>query len=221
LYRKLGACHRVKFFQLPCNAGTYVAKTFGLKYAKGEFITCHDSDDWSHPMRIQLQTQPLIKDANLVATISDWVRLNEDGVPYARGVLPIMRLNPASPLFRKSTVLKKMGAWDLVRTGADSEFIHRLKLIYGGDRIERIRQPLTFGAHRPGSLMTALDSGYSENNKDNKRLDYWESWRYWHINCIQLGNIPSLDIEAGKTRPFNAPDSLQIDANVIKLCLEA
>lgn len=211
---------RIKCVSLPCNAGTYVAKTVGLQHAKGEFITCHDSDDWSHPARIERQMQPLLKYTQLVATISDWVRLEENGVPYARGAFPLMRLNPASPLFRRSLVLKKTGVWDLVRTGADSEFIARLKLVFGRDSVKRIRQPLAFGAHRPGSLMTALDTGYTSDNKNNNRLLYWEAWSHWHINMTQQGKIPFIDITTAHIRPFNTPEALQVPESVIRLCLK-
>lgn len=211
---------RIKCVSLPCNAGTYVAKTVGLQYAKGEFITCHDSDDWAHPSRIARQMQPLLKDAQLVATISDWVRLDEHGVPYARGAFPLMRLNPASPLFRRSAVLQKTGVWDLVRTGADSEFIARLKLVFGRDSVKRIRQPLAFGAHRTGSLMTAADTGYTQDHKNNSRLEYWEAWGRWHINMVQQGKMPSIHVETAHLRPFDTPKTLQVPESVIQLCLK-
>src|SRR5688572_25469083 len=50
---------RLRFIRLPRNAGTYVAKHVGLQHALGEFVTCHDSDDWSHPCRIERQLAPL------------------------------------------------------------------------------------------------------------------------------------------------------------------
>ncbi len=210
---------RIKYLRLPCNAGTYVAKTAGLQHAKGEFITCHDSDDWAHPSRIAKQLQPLLEDAQLIATISDWVRLQEDGLPFTRGVFPLMRLNPASPLFRKSAVLQKTGVWDLVRAGADSEFSARLKLVFGRNSVKRIRQPLTFGAHRPGSLMTSADTGYTQDHKNNSRLQYWEAWGQWHIHMLQRGMLPSLQIDIDVARPFQAPETLLVEQSVIASCL--
>lgn len=210
---------RIKYLRLPCNAGTYVAKTLGLQHAKGEFVTCHDSDDWAHPQRIELQMQPLMQNKKLVATISDWVRLDEQGIPYARGVFPLMRLNPASPLFRRSIVLEKTGAWDLVRTGADSEFIARLKLVFGRKSVKRIRLPLVFGAHRAGSLMTAADTGYSGNLNNNARQHYREAWGNWHITLTQQGKTPFMHSRAEEARPFATQPSVQVAESAIQLCL--
>jgi hypothetical protein len=152
---------RVRAVLLPCNVGTYVAKTVGLELARGGFVTCHDSDDWSHPLRIERQMLPLLKDSRLVATTSQWVRIQDDGVFYARPVHPLARMNPASPLFRKQAVLQRTGAWDAVRTGADSEFQTRLRLVFGRRAVRRLALPLTLGAHHAASLMNAAATGYS------------------------------------------------------------
>lgn len=61
---------RVRVLRLPVNGGTYLAKSLGLQMARGEFVTCHDSDDWSHPLKIERQVRPLLEDASLVATTS-------------------------------------------------------------------------------------------------------------------------------------------------------
>lgn len=120
---------RIKIISLPQNVGTYAAKRIGLIQAKGEFVTCHDSDDWSHPEKLFRQISPLLLNPKLICSISDWVRLQDNGIFYARAVYPLKRLNPSSLLFRRADVLQKAGVWDCVKTGADSEFIARLKLI--------------------------------------------------------------------------------------------
>lgn len=181
---------RVKYMRLTCNAGTYVAKTVGLHHAKGEFVTCHDSDDWSHPLRIERQMRPLLVNKRLVATTSKWVRMEDDGTYYARPVHPLSRLNPASPLFRRREVLAKAGLWDAVRTGADSEFLSRLRLVFGRQAVHRLAQPLTFGAHRADSLMNAADTGHSVGGISPQRLAYAEAWTRWHIAELNEGRKP-------------------------------
>lgn len=210
---------RVIYVRLPCNVGTFVAKSIGLRRSSGEFVTCHDSDDWSHPMRIERQIHPLLENAQLVFTTSQWVRIQDDGAYYARPVHPLMRMNPASPMFRKNKVLAQAGGWDAVRTGADSEFLARLKLVFGRRAMHRVVQPLTFGAHRPDSLMTATDTGYSATGMSPTRLAYWEGWGHHHINELRAGRKPYLSADLLADRQFAAPDAIVVPRRDIEMCL--
>lgn len=214
---------RVRILELPRNIGTYAAKSIGLARARGEFITCHDSDDWSHPEKIARQVAPLLADRRLVCTVSSWVRIQDDGVYFARPVHPLMRLNPSSPLFRRDRVLREAGAWDCVRTGADSEFLARLRIVYGPKAIRKIRQPLALGSHRPDSLMTAASTGYSEAGISPQRLDYWEAWSRWHIETLARGQRPFIPADvraAALARPFPVPPSLRVPVEDIEYCLK-
>jgi glycosyltransferase involved in cell wall biosynthesis len=212
--------HRIRFLRLPRNVGTYVAKNIGLEYATGEFVTCHDSDDWAHPLKIERQVAPLLADSKLVFTTSYWVRMQDDGIYYARPVYPLMRLNPASPLFRKQQVLELAGAWDPVRTGADSEFLARLKLVFGPQRMKRIMQPLTLGSHHPDSLMTAQKTGYNADGMSPSRLAYWESWNRWHVDRLRTKRIPKLEPFTSSTRSFLAPQEIQVPFEDIDYCVQ-
>ncbi|TNJ34067.1 glycosyltransferase family 2 protein [Prosthecochloris vibrioformis] len=209
---------RVRYIGLPCNVGTYVAKNIGLRYAKGEFVTCHDSDDWSHPLKIERQVMPLLQNRKLICTTSDWVRMQDDGTYYARPVHPLKRFNPSSPLFRRKEVLETTGAWDCVRTGADSEFAARLKIVFGRKAVLRIRQPLAFGAHRPGSLMTDADTGYTAGRVPPDRLDYWESWTWWQINELRAKRKPRMP-SMTEARAFKAPEAIVVPQESIEQCM--
>ncbi|CAA6824528.1 MAG: Glycosyltransferase [uncultured Sulfurovum sp.] len=211
--------NRVRLIQLKRNVGTYVAKNIALVQAKGKYITCHDSDDWSHPLKIERQVRPLIRSWYLVATISSWVRLSDDGTYYARPVHPLMRQNPSSLMFKKDIVLKKAGIWDCVRTGADSEYIARLKLVFGRKKIKRIKEPLSFGAHRNDSLMTASDTGYSSKGMSPTRLDYWEAWGNWHIKELRAGRKPFISTDLLSKRKFDAAPSIMVDSISIETVL--
>jgi len=210
---------RVIYVRLPRNVGTYVAKSVGLRHAAGEFVTCHDSDDWSHPLRIERQVRPLIEKPEIVFTTSNWVRMQDDGLYYARPVNPLMRFNPASPMFRKDLVLRKAGGWDPVRTGADSEFAARLTLVFGQRARHRVTQPLAFGAHRPGSLMTAADTGYSATGMSPTRLDYWESWGHHHIAELRAGRRPYVSPDLLAERRFAAPREIIVPREDMEMCV--
>ena len=215
---------RVRSIRLGCNGGTYIAKSIGLEHARGEFVTCHDSDDWSHPLKIQRQVRPLLADRRLVATTSLWVRIQDDGDYYARPVHPLMRINPSSPLFRRKEVVEGMGIWDCVRTGADSEFMARMRLVFGRKAVKRIAQPLALGAHRADSLMTASSTGYSDAGLSPKRLDYWEAWSKWHIDCLAKRAKPRMPSRLGEMlaeRPFAVASEMMVDADHIRACIES
>ncbi len=126
-----------------------------------------------------------------------------------------MRLNSSSPLFRKKLVLEKAGGWDLVRTGADSEFIARLKLVFGRKAMHRVVKPLTFGAHRQESLMNAKATGYCEKGMSLDRLAYWESWGHWHIAELRAGRKPFIPFNLHSARKFTAPDSIVVSQESI------
>ena len=206
----------IKVISLPKNIGTFAAKSIGARYATGEFLTCQDSDDWAHPQKIAEQVQPLIEDISIIATTSYWLRLDHEGQYYSRQLYPFMRQNPASPMFRLQTVKQKTGLWHIVRTGADSEFFERLKLIYGSESIVVIRKPLTIASHRPNSLMTSEQFGIYNRTAALSRLDYWEAWRLWHIDTFHQKNnlvMPSLQYQANATQAIfsGIPDSIKVD----------
>lgn len=175
---------RIKLITLKNNVGTYVAKNIGMSYAQGEFITCHDSDDWAHPRKIELQLKPLLENTQLVATFSKWIRLDSEGLPYTRYIYPLLRLNPSSALFRREEIEENIGLWDCVRVGADSEFNTRLQLSFGSDKYYIINKPLTLGSHRNNSLMTNVDTGYI-NGFSAQREQYSFAWNCWHVNQLK------------------------------------
>ncbi|MGM8885716.1 glycosyltransferase family 2 protein [Psychrobacter sp. 1U2] len=206
---------------LPKNVGTFAAKSIGAQYATGEFLTCQDSDDWAHPQKIAEQVQPLIEDASIIATTSHWLRLDHDGQYYIRQLYPFMRQNPASPLFRLAKVKKEIGLWHIVRTGADSEFFERLKLVFGSDKIIVVKKPLTIASHRPNSLMTSEQFGIYNRTAALARLDYWEAWRLWHIDTLYQKSrlvMPSIQQQAKATQTLfsGIPDSIQVDMLSLK-----
>lgn len=211
----------IKIIALPQNVGTFSAKSIGAQYATGEFLTCQDSDDWAHPQKIAEQVQPLIEDDQIIATTSQWLRLDHHGQYYVRQVYPFMRQNPASPMFRLQTVKQETGLWHIVRTGADSEFFERLKLVYGNERIVVVKKPLTIASHRPNSLMTSEQFGIYNRTAALSRLDYWEAWRLWHIETLHQKTsliMPSVEKQANATQALfvEIPDSIKVSMSSLK-----
>ena len=179
---------RIKIIHQETNTGTFVAKNNGLKYVSGDFIICHDSDDWAHPMKIEQQIMPLLLDQSLMATTSDWIKIDNQGNYFARAAFPYKQKNPASLMFRRHTLkhmLQNGFLWQPVRTGADSELYERFKLIFGNQNIHHVSKPLTLGAHRSDSLMNAENTGTHNIKSRIQRLQYWEKWRLEHIEILR------------------------------------
>ncbi len=210
---------RLHLVRLSGNVGTYVAKSVGLRLARGEFVTCQDADDWAHPRKIERQVRPLLDNRGLVATSSRWVRMSDDGDFCSRHVYPLTRWNPSSLMFRRSEVLTRAGWHDGVRTGADSEFAARLKLVFGRSACADLRLPLTLGAHRAGSLMTDSRTGIGVSGFSPERLAYWESWNRWHVETLATGRLPYLPLLPDK-RPFAAPASIGADRSLALAALD-
>src|SRR5690606_1145574 len=114
-----------------------------------------DSDDWSHPQRIELQVQALERSPAAVASKSHWVRVNEAleivGPWRPKGTL--MDLNFASLLFPRE-LSTALGPWDEVRVSGDAEFYSRLKHAYGEEAIVKLppQKPLALSLARSDSL---------------------------------------------------------------------
>jgi hypothetical protein len=203
LHRFAAQDSRVRVLSHSRNAGPYAARMTALAQAQGELVTCHDSDDWAHPQRIERQAAPLLQKRRLMATVSDWVRMTDDGTFYVRKSWPLIHHNPASVMFRRESVLARMGGFDLVRAGADSEFYERLKVVFGAGAARRTKGILAVGSHRVGSLMNDPKIGVTNHVLSSSRLAYWEAWRHWHVESLRAGKRPFMP--ATGARPFPAP----------------
>ncbi len=208
---------RVRMIRLRNNVGTYLAKSIGLHHARGEFVTCLDSDDWSHPLKLEWQVAPLLRDESLIATTSCAVRIHDDGSINTSSHADLVHFNYSSLLFRRSRVLRETGAWDCgVRMGADTEFFWRLRSVYGPRSIRQVREPLSLLSYRKGTLTTTQDGvGFQGGRFPPSRLAYTESFNAWHIDCLRAGRMPEGGADPAfwiDSRPFEAPEEMRVDA---------
>jgi Glycosyl transferase family 2 len=178
---------RIRQIRLMNNVGTYAAKNVALREARGEVIAFHDADDWSHPGKYARCVFELLKSTNRLAVTSNCVRLDQEGNFVAQRIWPYTRWSPNSIVFRRR-VLEQLGALDDVRTGADSEFVARLRLMFGESTHIKLRQPFTIASYRPGSLMTAADTGLNSQGRSLHRMAYQEAWTEWHLSHLLEGS---------------------------------
>jgi hypothetical protein len=189
---------RVQVVRLPVNAGTYRARNVGIGLAAGEFVTFQDSDDWSHPRRIERQLPLLLDDPEALAVTSAGVEVTELLRLTRPGYPRVARLNPSSLLLRRAAVRERLGGFDEVRKGADSELIDRMVAAYGPQAVR----------HVPESLALIRLSADSLSRGEVRaawlhpaRAAYASAYRAWHARIAAGEAAPFL----GERRPFAAP----------------
>lgn len=192
---------RIRIVRQETNGGTYVARNAGLESARGEFVTFQDSDDWSHPRRIEHQVAPLLADDRLMGTRSVAVRAHDDLTHQWLGY-PAHRVNASSLLFRRQAVLEKIGFFDSVRKSADFEFAFRLEAV-SGRKIRDLRVPLACTRLRQSSLSRSdFTLGWSAAS----RIAYQAAYRQWH-RAVAAGTADPYLPRHPVQRPFPAPAS--------------
>lgn len=163
----------IKVIELNENRGTYHARNIGIQHSSGEFIAFQDSDDWSHPQRLELQLEELLKTNTNIANYSHFFRVDElSGLPTCRQNYPLLRLNLSSMMISRIT-LNKLGGFDSTkRIESDKKLLQLIESIYSKNSISYIRKPLAIGLYRENSLTTAQASGFNKYGFSTERIYY-------------------------------------------------
>ncbi|MGY0560321.1 glycosyltransferase [Luteimonas sp. A277] len=197
---------RIRLIRQEANSGTYVVRNRGLSEAKGKYFTVHDSDDWAHPQRIELQVQQLLSDDSLVSTASMAYRCDDNLVVNLPGVLPD-RENASSLMFDLERVRDRIGYFDASRKGADTEYALRIKMAFGDEAHRVLPQPLAMIRLRPGSLSRAE---FKPGWRHPSRALYRRSYETWHRQVKLTSGDGFMDINQ-KKRPFRLPKRFIVD----------
>ncbi|MBC7631146.1 glycosyltransferase [Aeromicrobium sp.] len=205
-----GLDERIEYVRMPTNGGAYRARNLGIAHARGEFVGIQDSDDWSHPDRIARQMHTLMTQPAVVATLSKAIWLHRDLTITRPGTKPFARIAP-SLLFRRKEVLRRLGAFDVMRKGADTEFIERLSATFGCESVVTLEEPLTLYQLTQGSLSRA---DFRTGWRHDARVSYHSAFRQWHREISAGRADPS--IEPGSERPFAAPPEMTGGAHPTK-----
>ncbi|HET9516527.1 MAG TPA: glycosyltransferase [Actinoplanes sp.] len=205
LDRCLGLDPRVRLVRPAVNGGTYRARNAGLDAARGEFVTFQDSDDFSHPRRLELQVQPLLNTEAVVATTADGVSVTDDLLLTRPGVRS-GRFNPSSLMLRRIAVRQRIGYFDQVRKAADSEFIGRLRAAFGPTAVHHLDSA-------PLSLIRLSQNSLSRSEirafwMHPGRVAYSSAYLRWHER-IAAGTVHPYRPAEPVERPFAAPAHLQ------------
>lgn len=201
---------RVKAISTPRNSGPYVAKNMGLALATGDLITGHDADDWAHPRRIEQQVQYLLAFGQPVC-VGHMLRMSPTGEVTMRSVFGsfspdgILQKASISAMFNADFFHSRLGSWDNVRFGADSELLSRAAIALG--------YPISFAniltmlcLNIDTSLTNHTESAIKEGHISGNRFAYRQAWSAWHDTLD--ANSTYLPIDQGR-HYFDAPLAMQ------------
>lgn len=199
---------RVRLLRHRDNQGAYAARNTALSEASGELITTHDSDDWSHPQKLELQARRLLQKPALMGCFSHWVRADE-ALHFTHWCMETgwIYRNVSSLMLRRNAV-NTLGYWDDVKAAADTEYHCRLMAVFGEQAVEDVLPgvPLAIGRQATGSL-TQSSATHLTTMFQGVRQQYGDAYRRWHATFTQprdafLPRTPTL-------RPFAAPPAMQ------------
>jgi glycosyltransferase involved in cell wall biosynthesis len=205
---------RVKVFCFGENRGTYWCKNFGLTQASGEVLTFMDSDDTSHPERLEAQFEALNVLGRVVSTCNH-VRKDINGNTIAiNGV--VERVAYISQMIKRP-VLEEIGYFDTVRTSADDEFLRRIRITYGREAEVNVKRPLYVALLREGSLTSDPDNAINFVQDRNagqaflspQRRHYAACCSRWHQYLDEKGLRPYVPFPVVR-RPFPAYGKLVV-----------
>jgi glycosyltransferase involved in cell wall biosynthesis len=203
---------RIRLLDGSTALGAYGARNLGMAAARGAFLTVLDADDWAHPDRIARQADALRKaPAKVVAVMSDWVRTTPDLV-FTRWWKEDGLTHPnISSLMIRATAQARLGYWDLVRGGADTEYVARIRVVFGHDAIRIVLPgvPLSFGRLHSGSLTQSSETQIGSYLFGARRT-YEAAAARWHSADDLDAALPLAQQPA--VRPFSAPAALMLAA---------
>ncbi|THV43469.1 glycosyltransferase [Glycomyces buryatensis] len=126
---------RIKLVLLERNQGTYAARNAAIDLAEGEFLTFHDSDDWSHPDRIERQLTLMRSEPSLMATTAVGLKVRPDLLVDRLGQ-PVVDSSLPTTMLRLAEVRKRVGYFHQIRRGADAEYLARITAAFGRSAVQ-------------------------------------------------------------------------------------
>ena len=218
---------RIHLVRCGRNIGPYAAKNLALKIARGVFVTGQDGDDWSHPQRLENHMRAhLAQPSKSPLSLSWGLRLDRSGVPThisrAQTELSIdgfARRVPISCLIEKSFFDTRLGAWDSVRFGGDTELLLRAEHILGHG-VKEVPVIAMLCRDVPGSLSNHPEHGtrIKGHHLSIVRRIYMTEIHKW-LTTILPGQLPVLPFPH-TPRYYPAPNFMLAQISDIQFVLE-
>lgn len=196
---------RIRLVLLEKNMGTYGARNIGWLHANGRYLTGQDSDDWSHPLRLELQVKDLDAHPEHAGNWTRGIRVNEHlQLDVRDGNSPIRkgeRSVAVSMMIRHSPTLLRLGFFDGVRKAADTEYVQRMKAVFGPNSFGEIPEMLYVIQARYDSLSR---TDFAPDWKHPNRQLYATIYARWHRKIVS-GREKSFFMPLENQRKFPAP----------------
>lgn len=190
---------RVRVVRAPRNGGTYEARNLALTIAQGRWMTFQDSDDWTHPRRVEIQVQHLVENPTVLANRTWTLRAYEDLTLTYVGY-PAARLNASSLLFDRLPVTQLVGGFDSVRKSGDMELPFRLRALRKSS-VRDLRHPSPMAITQLRSNSLSRDDAIPGWLRWD-RLAYRDSYMEWH-DQISASRVEA--VLPNGARPFPLP----------------
>lgn len=205
VFAEIGALDdRVRVVRAEENGGTYRRRNDALLLARGEFVTMQDSDDWSHPRRLELQARHLQENPKLPANLTVALRVTDDLRFVQRRGLHLRLCEPAI-MFHRAAVVDRIGVFDPVRKSGDSEFRVRIAQTWGDDPpVIWPRTPLMLMRSDSASLS---GSDFGDGWTAPTRFAYRSAYLHWQAEELRNRRVPKM--AATGPRPFPAPTRIE------------
>ncbi len=172
-------CSKIKYIQNGRSKGAPGARNTGFEQANGTYIQFLDSDDCIHPRKIEMQVQALEKDDSLdmVYCLDEYFFVNSSdnfilwNVPNEvndidRFLFDDLTFHTASPLWRKSVLIREKLIWDeSLICWQDWDF--HLKALIRGIKYFYIPKVLNYIRDHDGFRSTSYSSLLKEQSKLN------------------------------------------------------
>ncbi|MFV0244966.1 MAG: FkbM family methyltransferase [Qingshengfaniella sp.] len=203
---------RLRIFRNDSNLGAYPTRNRALAEAKGEIITVHDSDDWSHPQMLEVQAKALLSNPELKITFSAMVRVRHDMTftlrPERNNLEYVHRSYPSLMLRRDH--LAALDRWDGISANADDELVQRARAAWGHEALKDILPdtPLSFFLRHDQSL-TEQKGTHLKSLSFGIRREYAQQAAFWR-NQLSSGELASGQpmVRSDRKTPFPIPTGL-------------
>jgi glycosyltransferase involved in cell wall biosynthesis len=216
---------RVKILRNAVNVGPYVSKNIALELAQGAWITGHDADDWAHPQRLERHMRALQQfGAPPRASVGSMLRFEPDGMMDRFAPVSDYSLDGAardaaiSCTYDAGFLKQRLGSWDCIRFGADSELIARTQALIG-EEFKRLPQISMLCMNFEGSLTNNPDYGVTRTAGPSQiRIAYSNAWRAWHKTLAEAPQTAQRLAfpPAATSRPFPAPEAARVPLHDIR-----